>query len=658
MGRFFLVENDENNDVRDDSTRCCSDHRNTHAQRRKRKWEFVPDPGEEGAMVPFDSNKEEEEEEGHSAEQLHQESTFRTFYSTSGGRHTDENNNQTHSPQNHWDPAYFGRIEGIPDNNFYYYPSGMVAREAIKPSSWVFSRSFWITSLILVLVAWALQNHLPPAPPPPSTSLNQDQYTTWRDYILQHSIQLLHSFSALALETPLHVGSWWWRGLATDLQIWYQDGDMWQKNRAPTSCSVITQAGEFNGRLKEKIFGQDLAVQLVSDALDAWVQRRSLQVNDHKRDRRPLLLFFTGFTSVGKSTMARALADVVFSPAGCSDGHVLELSGAAYPTDDSFTSTPRVELMHSILHHAQQYPEGSIILLRNVDSMSGEVFKWLLQILSSSSSSGEPVAQRSLPRAHDFGDIPAQCANTIFVFTSSSLGQNAIARTLRQTGGIALHEATHISSLLADLAYDLNLHFKVENSRDMLNALVPFGPLTQDDLGDILRIKMKELSDRFSSTKMQEVKADGVEEEQGPRLALSRWSRLILTDRAIDLLVSESRVEYLEWKRRDQANDRPISFMKIALEGAQSIQGDNNASYKVLLTHIHECFSEGPSKAPITNEKVENNLLYSSQKTVAVVDIDGPSGSMLFLWCGSVESGTRIGGYNSDCHEACRFEWD
>jgi hypothetical protein len=135
MGRFSL--NDDND--------CC--------------WEFVANPGEEGALIVKSDERQHDESD----------------------------------------------------------PSAVIVPHSSRPKS--FLNTLRNVSLFVILLSYLLQRYLPPAPPAfDDTTIS----TTWTEFLTHHFFQLGQSLTVLTIQVPLHVSQWIVSTAAMDLQLTYE----------------------------------------------------------------------------------------------------------------------------------------------------------------------------------------------------------------------------------------------------------------------------------------------------------------------------------------------------------------------------------------------------------------------------------------------------
>ena len=580
MGRFRLLPDDDDDD--------------------DGEWEFVGDSGQKGALLkcssqpqPYNNNIDcsPSFEEADSAEPT-------TLLLEASINHDEDHQVGT------------------------FHPNFVVA-QASSSSKRFYAWTFWVSTFLILVIAWGLHNQ--DLLPPPSSASNHG----WKDYYL------LQNFTrALAWNTtPFHVG---WvlplRSLYADLLERQQHWAAAATHSQVSACNrplqrTIMRQSEYHDdslfdTLRSKVVGQDPAIRVL---LDTWGKKR-WQTSTSTAPQRPLLLFFAGSSSVGKTTLARSFWRHAMSSNDCmttqhQQSSLLELSSAEFASNDDDGSIQQQWLMHRILSHVQQYPSGAMIILRNVQDIKPPLLlDWLTEQLLFSSETGELEGRQQ----HSFGDVRQQCANTVFVFTSTSSSSSILGRDIpyQQASGAADR------ALLQQVA----------------DAVVPFGPLTQRHLAEIVRRRFQELSDAHSFLANENQQSsdtwwwwwlNGERKKTDSRLAAPEWQELVVTEQAVQALVSASQVcgEYyknVEWPSNPTA-----------LQGAQGLSN----GLQQVESKLHWCF--GKELRP-SDDSAET----------AVIEYDQQEEYMLLLWCASAGVGDVDDSDNlnrTNCHQVCRL---
>jgi ATP-dependent Clp protease ATP-binding subunit ClpC len=242
--------------------------------------------------------------------------------------------------------------------------------------------------------------------------------------------------------------------------------------------------------LHKKIIGQDEAIRAIAHAV-----RRSR--SGLRNPRRPIGSFiFLGPTGVGKTLLARALADFMFGDedavvvVDCSEYgekfNVSRLVGAppgyvGYEEGGQLTEKVR----------RRPY---SVVLLDEIEKAHPDVFNILLQLME------EGRLTDSFGRKVDF-------RNTIVIMTS-----NVGADLIRKQGDLGFapkKDEMNYDVLKQKLLDETKKVFRPEFLNRVDDTIV-FHPLTRQDLEQIIHIELKEVQDRLKAKKMELVLSDEV----------------------------------------------------------------------------------------------------------------------------------------------------
>ena len=252
--------------------------------------------------------------------------------------------------------------------------------------------------------------------------------------------------------------------------------------------------------LSKTVIGQSLAVQTISRAL-----RRARA--DLKDPNRPIGSFiFLGSTGIGKTLLAKALAEFMFDDASA----LIQLDMSEYM--EKFTVSRLVGSPPGYVGHGEggQLTEKvrrkpySIILFDEVEKAHPDVMHTLLQILE------EGKLTDSMGRTVDF-------RNTVIILTSN-LGFDTSKRSAGLGFGGSATEADY-EKLKAQMIDEAKKVFKPE-LLNRFDDIVVFRQLTRDDVGKILTIELQKVQNRLAA--------------KGKRIKLNRAGREFLIDQGFD----------------------------------------------------------------------------------------------------------------------------
>ena len=224
--------------------------------------------------------------------------------------------------------------------------------------------------------------------------------------------------------------------------------------------------------LGKRVIGQQQAVQAVSDA----VRRSRAGISDP--DRPTASFMFLGPTGVGKTELAKALADFLFDD----ERAVVRIDMSEYMEKASVSRMIGAAPGYIGYEEGGQLTEAvrrrpySVVLFDEVEKAHPEVFDILLQVLDDG-------------RLTDGQGRTVDFTNTILIMTSNlgsqflvDMGMDADARRK------AVMDAVH-------------MNFKPEFI-NRLDDLIIFNPLTREELGKIVNIQVEQVASRLTDRRI------------------------------------------------------------------------------------------------------------------------------------------------------------
>ncbi|MBR3061530.1 MAG: ATP-dependent chaperone ClpB [Exiguobacterium sp.] len=224
--------------------------------------------------------------------------------------------------------------------------------------------------------------------------------------------------------------------------------------------------------LRKRVFGQDDAIRLVSDA----VIRARAGIKDPNRPIGSFL--FLGPTGVGKTELAKALAEAMFD----SEDHIIRLDMSEYMEKHAVSRLVGAPPGYIGYEEGGQLTEAvrrnpySVLLLDEVEKAHPDVFNILLQLLD------DGRLTDSHGRIVDF-------KNTIVIMTSN-IGADILLEAARD-GVVDEDEERQVLDKLRH-------HFRPE-FLNRIDETILFHPLTKDQIGQVVEKAVARMSERLTT---------------------------------------------------------------------------------------------------------------------------------------------------------------
>ena len=226
-------------------------------------------------------------------------------------------------------------------------------------------------------------------------------------------------------------------------------------------------------RLHDRVVGQDEAIQAVSDA----VRRARAGLKD---PRRPIGSFlFLGPTGVGKTELARALAEFLFDD----ESAMVRIDMSEYMEKFAVSRLLGAPPGYVGYEEGGQLTEAvrrrpyQVLLLDEIEKAHPDVFNVLLQVLDDG-------------RLTDGQGRTVDFKNTVVIMTSN-IGSTAIAATSGRAGDAAYDQ------MKREVTDALRSHFRPE-FLNRVDEVIVFHALTDDDLAAIVDLLVVDLEQRLA----------------------------------------------------------------------------------------------------------------------------------------------------------------
>ena len=228
--------------------------------------------------------------------------------------------------------------------------------------------------------------------------------------------------------------------------------------------------------LHKRVVGQDEGVRLVTDA----ILRSKAGIKDPTKPIGSFL--FLGPTGVGKTELAKTLAQTLFDD----EQNMVRIDMSEYMEKYSVSRLIGAPPGYVGYEEGGQLTEAvrrkpySVVLFDEIEKAHPDVFNVLLQVLD------DGRITDSQGRTVDF-------KNTILIMTSN-IGSPYLLDGIDEKGDIKPDAQEQVMN-------DLRGHFRPE-FLNRLDEIIMFKPLTKDNVGKIVDLMVKELSDRLADQEL------------------------------------------------------------------------------------------------------------------------------------------------------------
>ena len=228
-------------------------------------------------------------------------------------------------------------------------------------------------------------------------------------------------------------------------------------------------------RLRQRVVGQDEAIRAVSDA----IRRARAGLQD---ENRPIGSFiFMGSTGVGKTELARALAEFLFDD----EKAMIRIDMSEYMERHSVARLIGAPPGYVGNEEGGQLTEAvrrkpySVVLLDEIEKAHPEVFNILLQVLDDG-------------RLTDNKGRTVNFKNTIIIMTSNLGAQMIMERAQR----ITEHNREEIYEEIKREAMDLLRRTLRPEFLNRVDEIIVFRPLSQENIREIVRLQFKRIAEK------------------------------------------------------------------------------------------------------------------------------------------------------------------
>ncbi len=297
--------------------------------------------------------------------------------------------------------------------------------------------------------------------------------------------------------------------------------------------------------LHKRVIGQDEAIQAISDA----IRRSRAGLQDAKRPMGSFI--FLGTTGVGKTELAKALADYMFND----ENAMVRIDMSEYQERHSVSRLVGAPPGYVGYDEGGQLTEKvrrkpySVVLFDEMEKAHPDVFNILLQVLDDG-------------RLTDNKGRTADFRNTIIIMTSN-IGSMLIQDKLKSINSTNREK---VLDQTREEVFDLLKKTIRPEFLNRIDEVIMFTPLTEKEIAEIVRLQLKKIEEMLISNDIhlevtedaiQLIAAEGYDPQYGARPlkrvlqreVLNKLSKMILADeirkdKKIVISVKDSKLEF------------------------------------------------------------------------------------------------------------------
>jgi ATP-dependent Clp protease ATP-binding subunit ClpB len=319
---------------------------------------------------------------------------------------------------------------------------------------------------------------------------------------------------------------------------------------------------QLEDELHKRVIGQDLAIDAVSDAVRR--SRAGLQDED-----RPIgSFFFLGSTGVGKTELARTLAEFLFNDQNA----MIRIDMSEYMEKHSVSRLVGAPPGYVGYDEGGQLTEAvrrhpySVVLLDEIEKAHPDVFNILLQVLDEG-------------RLTDNKGVTVDFKNTIIIMTSN-IGSHLIVNEMEKSGGELSEEK--YENLQNQLIDQLKKTIRPEFLNRVDDTIV-FHPLGREHIRSIVDIQLRRVHQLLAKNKVTLHVSDNVKDWLAVRgydpvygaRPLKRVLQQNITNKLATQLLMRDSEEPIEFEATISKNGNEIDFAEV-LDDPEKWAGEEN----------------------------------------------------------------------------------